>query len=248
MLSLPNTEVVSVPEADEAAALAAPERRPGRRRRRAQRRRCTVAAAPNSSVLPAIWPNDADVDARRGLGRGLSRASDVTVAVIDQASTRTHPELDGQVAPAPRTSSRSERVHRRATPALARPRHARRGPHRARSAATTTASPGIAPLGARVLPLPAIDNCGDGEIADVLEAFRCGGRAPMPIVVGSFATDPLRSGATRRRRRAGQRRRRCVPDTLFVVAAGNRGRRHRRSRQRRLSRAATTRRTSSASA
>ena len=82
---------------------------------------------------------------------------------------------------------------------------------------------GVAPL-ASVLPLPAIDNCGEGRIADVLEAFAWAGSDSLPIVVGSFVTERARS--RRRSRRRGHLVSPYVdayPDTLLVVAAGNEG-------------------------
>ena len=76
-----------------------------------------------------------------------------------------------------------------------------------------------------MLPLRALDNCGDGNLAWILEAFDYAGEQGIPIVTASFGTDPwLDRGRPGRHQR---RRSRHVladhPDTLYVVAAGNEG-------------------------
>jgi len=79
---------------------------------------------------------------------------------------------------------------------------------------------GVAPQ-ARVLPLRAMTDCGDGKLAWALNAFAYAGEAGVPIVSASFSSDPnlvdpgynaafLDVFDTYR-------------DTLFVVAAGNEG-------------------------
>ena len=83
---------------------------------------------------------------------------------------------------------------------------------------------GVAPL-AHVVPLRAFDDCGGGDLAWILQAFRyAADEAEAPIVSASFGSDPLAGAA----QLEGVNEAFAdvfaeFPSTLFVVAAGNEG-------------------------
>ena len=234
MLSLPDAEIVRVPDERRDAALAALNADPDVKLA-APNVRVRIAAAPYAPNYERYFPrwteSDGDVDApeawaENALGTG------VRIGVIDQAIDADHPDLaDKPVDPAhpefpsQKVESPPRSFISRTTCTAAAP-SADHGTAVAGLAAAwkdDAGIAGVAPL-AKIVPLPAIDNCGSGEIVDVLEAFAWAGAHEVPIVVGSFATSVLDSPADKAKVNAlvtayvGQH-----PDTLFVVAAGNEG-------------------------
>lgn len=228
MLALPDTEVVSVPEEQEATALARLNANPD-----------VVVAAPNVQVriaedpLPPYAPNyergfpresekgnDGDIDATDAWEDGYE-GSGVRIAVIDQAVDASHPDLRGKVTPAP-----EDFVTRQGCPASTAT--ADHGTQVAGLAAAWQDGAGIAGVApaADVLSLRAIDNCGVGDIRDVLEAFAwaAADERQVPIVVGSFVTSV--NDSAEHKALVDSLVSQYVdeyPETLFVVAAGNEG-------------------------
>jgi subtilisin family serine protease len=84
---------------------------------------------------------------------------------------------------------------------------------------------GVAP-NARILPVPALDDCGGGSLDTVLSAFDYAAAHGAQIVVASFSTDPLLPQDQKDAVRDAFSQYFAAPehsDTLFVVAAGNEG-------------------------
>lgn len=219
MLPLADSEVVTVPDGEEAAALARLNADPDVR-----------IAAPNiefrTASLPGVgwpldWDNDADVDGPQAWDT-TQEGQDVTVAVVDQTVDASHHKLAGHVdaeedfvtgstctAPRP-TLSKDHGTH--VAGLIVAQRDGR-------------VMSGLAPL-ARVRPLRAVDNCGSSKLSWVLAAFEYAGRNAIPIVSASFATDPLdrRTAAEREQIEAALKSViEGYPNTLFVVEAGNEG-------------------------
>ena len=194
MLPLPDTELVTVPAARERPRAGGAERRSGRPLRRAGRRLSRRRSAADS-VEPGSgrWraANDADIDVRRGVG-ARARAWASTVARGRQGDrtrrTRISPATSspaGATSSAPRAATRPPRPATTTT---------------ARTSPGVIAAPrdngigivGVAPL-AHVVPLRALDDCGGGKLlCDPGQALPLRRRpSEIPIVIASFATDPL---------------------------------------------------------
>ena len=150
----------------------------------------------------------------RGAGSVTVAASDQTVAVVDTGPrTATHPDLAGQ------TSSPGARC----VPARRRPADGNdHGTHVAgliaRSRQRRSGIAGVAPR-RHVLPLRALDNCGDGSSPTSPRRSTTPATTAIPIVDRSF--DQRGLGPTASSSRDADRG--ATRDTLFVVAAGNEG-------------------------
>ena len=245
MLSLPNTEVVSVPEAERQRALAALERRPGRRGRRAERARARRPHAvcgdlDGGTSRVGLDNNDADVDASEAWEEADAEGSDVTVAVIDQPVDATHPDLGARSPATGETSSVADGCTTRPSRAADHGTHVaglfaalrdndeRHRRHRA-------AGQDVAAAGDRQLRRRRSRRRAQG--------FRLGGQNSIPIAVGSFGTSAADRPRARRDRRSWSRTRSTsYPDTLLVVAAGNEGATRRPTRSTRATPAPATRR------
>jgi hypothetical protein len=222
--ALSDSEIVTVPDDQLDAALVRLNADPDVR-----------VAAPNVHVRVASDPSyfdvryplssqntsDVDVDAIEAWERAPKRGEGVTVAVVDQGVWAQHPELDGNVDPA--VDFITENTCDRLDPPAGRDDH---GTHIAGLIAAHQDDLGMSGLapGARVLPLRALDDCGDGLVEDVARAFEYAGTSGIAIVSGSFATSAMMDPADRVWvDELFQSSIEPFPNTLFVVAAGNEG-------------------------
>ena len=182
----PNTEVVSVPAADEAAALAALNADPDVR-----------FAAPNVDVHVAAADgrvarsgrcalarrNDADIDGARGLGERCE-GQDVTVGGRRPGRRRRRiPTCSATSTPAPRTSSPPTRCTAATPTGLAD-----HGTHVAGIIAAAARQRAASPASRRwrtCCRCAAIDNCGDGQARWRPRGVRrTPARSDIPIVIG----------------------------------------------------------------
>jgi subtilisin family serine protease len=157
-----------------------------------------------------------------------SQGSGVVVGVADTLVNVDHPDLAENIDP--RVRQDPARYDFTLPSACAAPAPTGRDDHGTHVAGSIAAVrdngigiAGVAPS-AKILPLRTLDNCGDGDISSVLEAFDLAGDEEIPIVTASFATDPLLPAD----RKADLNNLINVvlqdhPHTLYVVAAGNEG-------------------------
>ena len=235
MLSLPDTEVVSAPEGEETAALAAlnadPDVRyavpdvvvhvadtsdiPGE----------SGVVKPNDLFFDAQWnlanANDADIDAPQAWAASNEGAG-VTVAVADQIVDPNHPDLRDNIAPGAHDFTEANGCTEPTPTGLAD-----HGTHVAGIIAAerdnTIGIVGVAPR-AHVLPLRVIDNCGNGRTSWIIAAFDYAGDHGIPIVSASFGTDPWLDVSEKADiNNMFAEVLADHPDTLYVVAAGNEG-------------------------
>ncbi|MDA0180666.1 S8 family serine peptidase [Solirubrobacter phytolaccae] len=210
-----DTEVVSVPDGRELAAL-----------ERLNADADVRIAAPNVQLRTKAelgwqldWQTDADVDALDAWDDAGFQGEDVTIGVVDQSIDATHPDLAGHIG---------DPVEFVTTDKCTAPPPTDVDDHGTHVAGLITAlrndvgMVGLAPLSS-VVPLHAVDNCGGGDLYDVMRAFDYGG-SRYPIVTASLATDPTETAAFK------QLVDELVtdtvskyPNTLFVVSAGNEG-------------------------
>ncbi len=227
MLALKNAELVTVPDARTDEAMAALNADPD-----------VAYAVPNvslhiSSATAADDPyfrfqwdleqsNDADIDVLSAWNYPSDGAgSDVSVAVVDQEIHTSHFDLLGHINTDMATDVLDKGTRcTAAAPVIDHGTHVAGTIVAARDNKSGIA--GIAPS-ARVVPVRAFDNCGSSTLEAILAGFQYAGDAQLPIVVASFATDPLdqHDSASINDAFAGIFER--FPDTLFVVAAGNEG-------------------------
>lgn len=187
-----------------------------------------AADEPDTPSFADVWyplysGDDVDVDAKEAWERAPKRGEGVTVAVVDQGVWAQHPELAGNVEPG--IDYVTDNDCDKLDPPVGAADH---GTHIAGliAAHQDGVFPGMAGLapGAHVLPLRAIDDCGEGQIADVARAFEDAGLNGIPVVTASFSTDPLIDPV--KRAEVEQQFRDAIepfPNTLYVVAAGNDG-------------------------
>ena len=213
MLALPDTELVTVPDGARGGALARAQRRSRRALRRAGRDvqgRRTAPSPTRSRPSSGRLHNDAE---RRSRARSTTptstrprrgtcwRARASPSRVVDQAVDATHPDLRRQ-----HRARRQDFLHARR---LRRRRRRRAAPTTARTSPGIVAAlrdngigiAGVAPL-AHVLPLRAIDNCGDGN---------AGVRSSRPSRYAGDEQHPDRDGVVRHRARSTPRPRRLQP-------------------------------------
>jgi major intracellular serine protease len=233
ILPLPDSELVTVADANEQQALAALNADPGVR----------YAAANVPLRVAAFYPptdtyfkqglqkdleqeNDADIDAMSAWTHEgwEGPGKDVDVAVVDQQVWTGHRDLQGRI----NTALATDVLDGAGCDAPAPTGRADHGTH---VAGTIVAAhngvdiAGIAP-DARVVPIRAFDNCGGSSLEIVLNAFRYAGEHEVPIVVASFATDPLNQTDSAGTDRAFSDVFKQYSNTLFIVAAGNEGSRN----------------------
>jgi subtilisin family serine protease len=221
-LSLPDTEVVTVPQARAAEALDALNADPDVR-----------YALPNSLLRVAgdltgsQWAldnpgeifgavADADIDAPDAWQ--VMEGQDVTVAVVDQTVFANHPDFGDRVEDPvefPLTGSTctsgvpsGSTDHGTAVAGVIAADGRDRG-----------GTAGVAPL-ANIVPVRAINNCGEAKLAWVLEGLDQGADRAQ-IVSASFGSDP--NAVNPDMNQAFLDVFDAHPDTLFVVAAGNEG-------------------------
>jgi subtilisin family serine protease len=227
-LALPDAELVSVPAAAQDRALAALNADPH-----------VVYAAPNVQFhADAITdvPNDKYFGSQWALPRlDVQRAwegpeyqgadgAGVSVAVIDQRVDIHHEDLN--IAP---DAGHDFVADDKETPGCDSADPTGRDDHGTHVAGTIAAVrgnengiAGIAPA-ATVIPVRALDNCGEAPLPRILAAFEYAANNAQ-IVNASFSTDPLLSpDAGADVGRAFAQLFDDHPDTLFVVAAGNEG-------------------------
>jgi hypothetical protein len=227
ILTLDDAEVVTVPDARETRALAALNADPDVRYAVPDVRMQAADAAPpdpNDPYYPAQWAleqlNDADIDVSKAWPAAFD-GSDVTVAVVDQQIAVTHPDLEANIEPPGKDFPLPD--------GCTAPTPTGTADHGTLVAGVIAAErdnligiAGIAPL-AHVLPVRALDNCGDGSLSSVIAAFDYAG-ARAPIVSASLASDPLLdAGRKAEINTAFAAVLADHPNTLYVVAAGNEG-------------------------
>jgi subtilisin family serine protease len=162
---------------------------------------------------------DADIDAPDAWAALSPAARTVTVAVADTRIDTAQPDLAGRFvasdAPAvPGCTSTTPPDHGTAVAGIV-----------AANADNGQGIAGVAP-NARILPVPALDDCGGGSLQTVLDAFDYAATHGAQIVVASFSTDPLLPQAQKDAVRDAFNAFFAEPahsGTLFVVAAGNEG-------------------------
>jgi Subtilase family/Thrombospondin type 3 repeat len=229
-LSLPDSELVSVPDARKASALAA-----------LNADSHVVYAAPNVRLHVASSPyqptdpwwrfqwglenfnTDADIDVLAAWNRpGNGFGAGVEVGVVDQQVDTDHPDLAGRVDMTLRKSVLTQSDCAAPTPTGA-------DDHGTHVAGTVAADrdngigiTGVAPE-AQVVPIRAFDNCGGASLTDVLAGLTYAGEHHLPVVVASFATNPLDQEDSPTVNDAFAQLFETYEDTLFVVAAGNQG-------------------------
>lgn len=223
MLTLPDTEVVSVPDAREDNALARLNADPDVRFAVRDTPFHVAAVPEDDPEFRNQWALDSgplpDIDVKRAWTE--SEGDGVTVAVIDQAVDVTHPDLAGQVADGGADFTRPDGC----TVAMATGLE----DHGTLIAGQVAAGHngigiiGVAPA-AKVLPLRAMNNCGSGQPSWISLAMNAAGDAGVPVAVIATASNPLASQADKdgwNRLFADALRRN--QDTLFVVSSGNLG-------------------------
>jgi subtilisin family serine protease len=168
-----------------------------------------------SQLFPAAI-EDSDIDAPEAWE--IMEGQGVTVAVVDQMVYAGHPDIAANVEPGQDfTKADSCTTGDPVGPA----------DHGTMVAGVIAAARdnggiiGVAPL-AHVMPLRAIDNCGNGKLQWILDAFSYAGAHDIPIVSASFASDPL-AGPNADTNQDFVDLFDRYPNTLFVVAAGNEG-------------------------
>jgi subtilisin family serine protease len=178
-------------------------------------------------VAPLPATADADIDAQQAWDNGYD-GTGTTVAVVDTRIDVTNPDIAPQLSttiPAGQDVAKFAGCTRDTPPdhgtAVAGVVAAARDNNLSQGVAQGIA--GVAP-GAEIVPVPALDDCGDGTPESVMDAFRYAVDNNVHIVVASFATDPLLPHVDKD----------AIAsefgdffnahtDTLFVVAAGNEG-------------------------
>ena len=114
MLAVPDTEVVSVPEGQEAAALEALEADPDVRYAVPDVTLHTAAQQPDplfSSQFALENGSEPDIDVVRAWQK--SEGADVTVAIVDQDVDVNHPDLVGAIVPRRNRLHTARRLHGR---------------------------------------------------------------------------------------------------------------------------------------
>jgi len=237
MSALPSAELVTVPDGQAHAALVKLNADPRVDYAAPNVRLHATALVPPLTTDPWArfqWDlentNDADIDLSAAWNLKPKPGDGVEVAVVDELVHETHEDFSCPT-PAPE-GCRDQIDHEAAKSFVTGTECSDPQPlndHGTHIAGTIAAKrdiqagiAGVAPY-ARIVPVQALDNCGQGDLDTVVAAFRyAAGKAP--IVTGSFATDPLDTTSD-----LGQINRAFVelledfPDTLFVVAAGNEG-------------------------
>ena len=230
-LPLAHVELVSAPDARADQALAALNADPDVRFA-VPDIAVHATAAPADPGFAQQWAFDSgtnpDIDLPEAWLQAPQSGANVTVAVADQLISINHPDLNDNIDQRYRDNKAAydftEPDGCTAGTPLANRDH---GTHVAGIVAAERdngiGGTGIAPA-AKILPLRTLDNCGAGQLSWVLEAFNAAGTAAIPIVVASFATDPLMDPQYRA---AFNSLLASVfanhENTLYVVAAGNKG-------------------------
>jgi thermitase len=247
MLDLPHTEVVTVPADREDEALAALNADPDVRiatrdvpvhAAAADDRQYLQWALDNlgppwapdpSPAFKAVKHSDIDADEAWEEQTGAG----VIVGLVDMSVYADHPDFLEEVAveEGPPVVERhvGEGADFVATPGGCQPPvgAADHGTHVAGTIVAARGNGGIVGVApdAHVMPLRALDDCGSGSLSSVLEAFEHAGAAGVPIVVASFATDPLLTAEDKAAVSAqlAEVFERWEHQTLFIAAAGNEG-------------------------
>jgi subtilisin family serine protease len=182
---------------------------------------------PNDPKWSSQWAldqtSDADIDAQAAWQQTAGAdLSGVTVAVVDQSVDSTHEDLADHVLAARGNDFAPAGTN--CGPPLGATDH---GTAVAGVVAATRGNgldiAGVA-SGASILPVRALNDCGDGTLDSILNGFGYAADHGADIVVGSFATDPwLLASDQATISQAFRAFFLAHPDTLFVVAAGNEG-------------------------
>jgi subtilisin family serine protease len=240
MLTLPDSELVTVPDADERRALAMLNADPDVQYAapNVPFQVAAVSFPPSDQLLRYQWDleqnsstigwvpqrDDADIDIAAAWDTDASQGDGVDVAVVDQMIHTTHPDLEGQIDTARAKDVLAHPGCSAAEPIVDHGTHVAGTIAAARNNANNGINSGITGIapGARVVPVRAFDNCGASTLDEILAAFRYAGEQQIPVVVAAFASDPLNppdSTVSIAFARLFQEFNR----TLFVVAAGNEG-------------------------
>jgi subtilisin family serine protease len=171
------------------------------------------------SVYHGEAVQDADIDAPEAWAALSPDARSVTVAVADTRIDTAQPDLAGRLVlpggpDVPGCTASTPPDHGTAVAGVV--------------AANTDNGKGIAGVApnARILPVPALDDCGGGTLGSVLAAFDYASTHGAQIVVASFSTSPLLPQDQKDALKDAFDAFFAEPEhsnTLFVVAAGNEG-------------------------
>ena len=180
--------------------------------------RALAASDPRSEQWSLEAPDDGDIDVSRAWQS--SEGLNITVAVVDQRIEVDHPDLAQNIQPGGRDFVQAGGC---TAPTPVEDHGTQMAGIIAARRDNGIGYAGVAPE-AKVLPLPAIDNCGAGSIDTVTAAFDYAGRHEIPIVSASFSTDPWMAASKKAEYNARfDALFKEYPETLFVVAAGNEG-------------------------
>ncbi|WP_028062309.1 S8 family serine peptidase [Solirubrobacter soli] len=228
-LDLADTEVVTVPDAEQAHAVATLNADPDVRYA-VPNVQLRVASDDDKQSMQWWLDNDpsklakivldlnpipdSDIDAVEAWD--IMEGQGVTVGVADQSVYAAHPDLAGNVEP-------GEDFVTEGCSAGDPVGFADHGTQVAGIVAALRDNGGIAgvaPL-AHVKPLRVADNCGVAKLSAVIDAFTAAGRQQIPVVTASFGTEPGVPDPALNQTFVDLFD--SYPNTLFVVAAGNEG-------------------------
>lgn len=224
-LDLPHTEVVTAPDGDEAAAVAALNADPDVRYAVADLEVRASSLVPDDPYLSQQWYLESathpDIDIQKAWQ--VSSGGDVTVAVVDQEIDVNHADLNANIAPGGADFTTPDGC--KVTTPTGLEDH---GTYMAGIVAAERDNgygiAGVAPE-ARILPLQAVNNCGESNEVWLTEALTRAGQLGAPIAVAAFGTFPgrLDDATEAHYNDLFASIFTAYEETLFVVPAGNEG-------------------------